>query len=79
MVIEAFRLGYDVEPNWFLDKVRTEEIAFDAKLGAYIQTLEGVMQADIGDYIIKGVAGEIYPCKPNIFNETYEASWEENF
>lgn len=38
----------------------------------YILTLEGMMKADIGDYIIKGVEGEIYPCKPNIFKKTYE-------
>ena len=37
-----------------------------------IQTLEGVMHANYGDYIIKGVKGEIYPCKPDIFEETYE-------
>ena len=36
-----------------------------------IHTLEGDMQASIGDYIIKGVKGEIYPCKPEIFKETY--------
>jgi hypothetical protein len=37
-----------------------------------IQTLEGEMRADIGDYIIKGIKGEFYPCKPDIFVETYE-------
>ena len=37
-----------------------------------IQTLEGVMRADIGDWIIKGVNGEFYPCKPDIFEKTYE-------
>lgn len=38
-----------------------------------ITTLEGTMRADIGDYIIKGVKGEFYPCKPDIFQATYEA------
>lgn len=38
-----------------------------------IPTLEGDMQARDGDWIIKGVAGEFYPCKPGIFKETYEA------
>jgi hypothetical protein len=38
----------------------------------YIETLEGRMRADIGDYVIKGVKGEFYPCKPDIFTETYE-------
>ena len=37
-----------------------------------IQTLEGVMTASLGDYIIKGVSGEFYPCKPDIFAATYE-------
>ena len=37
-----------------------------------IQTLEGVMSAQIGDWIIKGVKGEFYPCKPDIFEATYE-------
>ena len=40
--------------------------------GLTIDTLEGRMKADIGDYIIKGVNGEFYPCKPNIFAKTYE-------
>lgn len=37
-----------------------------------IHTLEGNMEASVGDYIIKGVNGEFYPCKPNIFAKTYE-------
>lgn len=37
-----------------------------------IPTLEGVMLANEGDYIIKGIAGEFYPCKPDIFNNSYE-------
>lgn len=37
-----------------------------------IQTLEGEHTADKGDYIIKGVKGEFYPCKPDIFEMTYE-------
>ena len=37
-----------------------------------IETLEGTMYADKGDYIIKGVNGEFYPCKPDIFEKTYE-------
>lgn len=38
-----------------------------------IETLEGVMRADVGDWIIRGVKGELYPCKPDIFEATYEA------
>lgn len=40
--------------------------------GLQIDTLEGVMIVSDGDYIIKGVRGEFYPCKPDIFKETYE-------
>lgn len=39
----------------------------------FIDTLEGTMTAKPGDWIIRGVAGEFYPCKPNIFEATYEA------
>lgn len=37
-----------------------------------IETLEGTMTANKGDYIIKGIQGELYPCKPDIFNQTYD-------
>ena len=37
-----------------------------------IKTLEGVMTASRGDYIVKGVDGEFYPCKPDIFEKTYD-------
>lgn len=37
-----------------------------------IETLEGTMSANEGDYIIKGISGEFYPCKPDIFHKTYE-------
>ena len=43
-------------------------------LGDYVEihTLEGTMRADKGDWIIKGIKGEFYPCKPDIFIATYE-------
>lgn len=37
-----------------------------------IETLEGTMKASVGDYIVKGVKGEINPCREDIFNESYE-------
>jgi len=40
--------------------------------GLKIYTLEGVMNASVGDFIIKGVSGELYPCKPDIFHKTYD-------
>jgi len=45
----------------------------DAKHRAIaIRTLEGVMEAAVGDYVIRGVKGEFYPCKPDIFEATYD-------
>lgn len=49
------------------------EVGKSAPLFSFkIATLEGVMKAMPGDYIIKGVSGEFYPCKPDIFEKTYE-------
>ena len=42
-----------------------------------IPTLEGIMHADIGDWIITGVKGEQYPCKPDVFEQTYELVVDE--
>lgn len=60
--------------NNFLDEIT--EIAQDNvhiyNRCLFIDTLEGQMVADVGDYIIKGIQGEIYPCKPDIFEATYE-------
>lgn len=43
-----------------------------------IDTLEETMRVDYGDYIIKGVQGEFYPCKPDIFEQTYEEVIEDD-
>lgn len=55
-------------------------IAVDPESGfpeLVIPTLEGDMKVSFGDYIIKGVAGEFYPCKPAIFEQTYEKIEED--
>lgn len=79
--IEAFKFYVDPMPDWFMDKVTLNEITLlncdyqrYAIHQAYceIETLEGRMVGRGGDYIIKGVNGEIYPCKPDIFKKTYE-------
>lgn len=44
----------------------------------HIQTEEGTLMASPGDWIIRGVEGEIYPCKPSVFDATYEAVEIEN-
>lgn len=50
----------------------TESKVKNHELVLIIPTLEGDMYAHLGDYIIKGVNGEFYPCKPDIFAKTYE-------
>ena len=46
--------------------------AYVATKEEHIKTLEGTMKADKGDYVITGIRGERYPCKPDIFKQTYE-------
>ena len=46
--------------------------AYQTDVEMEIETLEGVMKADKGDWIIKGVKGELYPCKSDVFEMTYE-------
>ena len=46
--------------------------AYQTEVEMDIPTLEGVMRASVGDFIITGIHGEKYPCKPDIFLETYE-------
>ena len=49
------------------------------KPSLFIETLEGTHEAKFGDYIIKGIQGEMYPCKPDIFKATYEeVKYEES-
>ena len=72
VVIEAFLFGFDDQPEWCLNNENIEHIASDKGDWLRIKTLEGIMTADIGDYVIKGVMGEIYPCKADIFALTYE-------
>lgn len=62
------------------DKVPASGVSIDPATGfMLIATLEGVMQAKPGWWIIKGVNGEFYPCDPEIFEKSYEEieSWEE--
>jgi hypothetical protein len=79
VVIEAFRLtdNFADEPEWFEAKhyehaAETERVVLFDDGSVSIKTLEGVMIARPGDWIIRGVQGELYPCKPDIFATTYE-------
>ena len=75
VVIDAIRYGTQgenmLEVAAFIGKHCTEIENTDGTLAIF--TLEGSMCASRGDWIIKGVAGEFYPCKPDIFEKTYEA------
>ncbi len=79
VVIEAFQYdgdlcganGYYV-PDWAVKAYKDGIIFFKYAGEMYIETLEGDHHASVGDYIIQGVQGEIYPCKPDIFEKTYE-------
>lgn len=53
-------------------KKQVEVTAYQTKSVQYIDTLEGKMKANIGDWIVTGVNGEQYPVKPDIFKKTYE-------
>ena len=74
VVIEAeqYLLGEVIRAKWLFDAMESGIVFNDAD-GLKIKTLEGVMSASVGDWIIKGVKGEIYACKPDIFAKTYEA------
>lgn len=76
VVIEAFEwqpnIQAEIAPEWFFDacRKRTAYPEYDGSLT--IRTLEGNHRCNIGDYVIQGVNGELYPCKPDIFAKTYE-------
>lgn len=74
IVIEAYCFNQKKEnnrPDWFQDAVSENKIV-TYEDHAIIKTLEGNMKANLGDWVIKGLSGELYPCKPDIFEATYE-------
>lgn len=77
VVIEAVQYGPYTMPTVELVSFLEGAGATLGLDGITIPTLEGDHLARVGDYIIKGVKGEFYPCKPDIFEMTYEAL-EEN-
>lgn len=86
VVVEAFQWTGDEhqkeDPEWIVDAIKRGDAwfcvdPFDRShpptiTHMAIKTLEGVMEARFDDYIIQGIKGEIYPCKPDIFEATYE-------
>lgn len=77
IVIEAVQFqqptGVADAPGWLIDAIR-QDVFLVVDGVAYITTLEGIMTAQPGDWIIQGVKGELYPCKADIFAATYEAA-----
>jgi hypothetical protein len=59
--------------RWASAKPMYDGVGVGRIIGLRIHTLEGDMKADFGDWIIRGIQGEFYPCKPDIFEATYEA------
>lgn len=69
--------GFTPQPQWLGAALIRGEITFhptDEKSAAHyvINTLEGKMRASSGDWIIRGTEGELYPCKPSVFERKYE-------
>lgn len=74
VVIEAMQFFDNVECIRQLSEfMGSARVSYEYKPQMLIETLEGTMAANEGDFIIKGVNGEFYPCKPDIFEKTYEA------
>lgn len=77
VVIDAIQIttGMD-QPDWLDDAILSDKIKYHAtnagELSITIKTLEGLMIGNNGDWIIRGVNGEFYPCKDDIFQKTYE-------
>lgn len=74
VVIEAWQFGsQETMPEWLVDAENKNIVRHSMCSDClYIDTFEGTHRANKGDYIIRGVRGELYPCKPDIFKETYE-------
>jgi len=74
-----YNVLFDTEedlPKWLRDALMDETLFAtpDDPDYLFVKTLEGLHEASAGDWIIKGVKGELYPCKPEIFAMTYEAA-----
>lgn len=73
VVIEAVQITMDMFKYNHPHHDHIPGVVYDpVELCVYIKTLEGEMRGDVNDWIIRGVKGELYPCKPDIFEATYE-------
>jgi hypothetical protein len=72
VVIEAFKYNAGEQRSEVAQEVIEGKVRYTEEGTMLIDTLEGVMEARPGDWIIRGVKGELYPCKPDIFAATYD-------
>lgn len=77
IVIEAVQMPTQVgdlttAPPWLKEAIDSGVVAYAARDLFTVRTLEGTMTGAAGDFIIQGIKGELYPCKREIFMETYE-------
>jgi len=72
VIIDAIKFDKYVTPEMVRNELGANPIVFEAPY-FYIDTLEGRMEVSIGDYVMKGIKGEFYPCKPDIFEGSYDA------
>lgn len=71
-LIYNFKHNYDKLPKWVKENYENMTINTITDDYFYVLTLEGTMMATKNDYLIKGIDNELYPCKIEIFNKTYE-------
>lgn len=79
VVVEAMQVKWGMRMIEILNFTGRDNVEMDAEGYVFIKTLEGVMKVSANDYIIKGVQGEFYPCKPDIFEQTYEVVFDPDF
>lgn len=86
VVIEAFKYDGDLKgadgkyyvPNWAVEAYEKGIMRYGAlkpdesPCELFIDTLEGTHHVSVGDYVIQGIQGELYPCKPDIFEASYD-------
>lgn len=72
VVISAWRIKGPESPGEFANDVIAGNLKYCEDGSVLVQTLEGTMQGFVGDWLIRGVNGELYPCKNDIFQKCYE-------
>lgn len=86
VIIDAFQYDGDLTgadgkcyvPDWVVEAYNRGVIYYGSSKGdklpyeLFIDTLEGTHHVSVGDYVVKGIKGELYPCKPDIFEDIFE-------